>query len=497
MKRLFLISVASLFGALCQAEVSPDRSRELQSFIAAVQASADAGAKGGDKAARGDSMQMALIQLNAGRRDAEGIQATLASVRPYLATEDLRRQCDQLVSELRSDEAEQEKSTREHLNDVLRRAAVAVREAKQPADLDKTLEELRVAGQHRSNGRLQSPEDISLIEKVGLASRFANGWQSYLAASRSGKHAQVVEILRQLSNENWIEAIPRSQILSLQWEGAPQDAAAKAPSNGPSPKAILQSIKSLDDLSAAAQALSALDPARIESYREEGFKDLTATQRSLNELDVAYRSFKAGLPTQVAVFPPISAAADPGLAFLTPVRAQLVALLLPRYLGLPEREKVPPGQKPDEFLAQVASKARRDRDFLLLARAQSVLELFQQGSSGTGVGNSQAALYATGVAQQEGSEWALAVISFEKALATGSNLVPAQAIGERLHYLKAMHPQEYQQGMDSYLASTSTPNKLQPDAGPRPAKDQPEAKSPVLSVPAVSTPVPTAPPMRR
>ena len=64
---------------------------------------------------------------------------------------------------------------------------------------------------------------------------------------------------------------------------------------------------------------------------------------------------------------------------------------------------------------------------------------------------SQAELFVSANNQEIAGQYSLAVLSYEQALASGTDLVPPKIIGERLAAIKADHLQEFQQGLDLYL----------------------------------------------
>lgn len=59
--------------------------------------------------------------------------------------------------------------------------------------------------------------------------------------------------------------------------------------------------------------------------------------------------------------------------------------------------------------------------------------------------------FSAGLNQERAKQYAMAVISFQGALKTGSQLLPAEIIGDHLEAIKAAHPQEFEQGMQLAL----------------------------------------------
>ncbi|HEY3900451.1 MAG TPA: hypothetical protein VGM54_17720 [Chthoniobacter sp.] len=60
-------------------------------------------------------------------------------------------------------------------------------------------------------------------------------------------------------------------------------------------------------------------------------------------------------------------------------------------------------------------------------------------------------LFLAGLNQEKAMQYVFAVISFEQALKTGSQLISAELIGGHLERIQKEHPQEYQKGVENSL----------------------------------------------
>lgn len=357
------------------------------------------------------------------------------------------------------------------IDDALKQAADAIRRAQNPADLDSVLENLRQLKSRVPSDRPVAPQMFQALRKAEAALQFVARWQDYLSEAGSGNTEEAHEILQNLSQTDQIGLIPRSEILARIHGPAP--ALSQAPTR-PVVKELLDRIKTLDDMSAALETLKKWS---VEDRGPRG--EIQSAIAALAPLDGTYREFKAGLATKIEGF-----LTDARLcpAYVISLRAQLLALLLPRYLGLPEEWKPRPDEGVHAFLDRVATDALEHRNYILAARAREVQYFMKYGM--LDAQKSQAAAFITAHNQEEAGQYALAVASYQKALATGTEIVPPKVIGERLAVIQKEHPTEYAEGMRQFLAP---PMPQYPRHDPfDPAPKPPNRSSQILPVPAIS-----------
>lgn len=369
----------------------------------------------------------------------------------------------------------EESSPLPEIDEAFKQMADTVRRAKNPAELDSVLENLRRLQDH-ATARPSRSEMASTSRRLEAARRFALRWQNYLSESTSGDREKAREILESLSHSDESDLIPRSEILALIHAPAPSQAATR-----PALKELLDRIKTLDDMSAALDTLRTWDAAGSGPRGE-----IQYVISVLTPLELTYREFEAGLPTNLEGF---LSEARRGPIHLVPLRAQLLGLILPRYLGLSEDWKPGSGEGAHAFLDRIVADALTKRNYVLAARAREVQYSLKYGTRETPT--SQTGTFIAAHNQEEAGQYALAVASYQKALAMGTDIVPPKVIGERLAALKKEHPAEYQEGMKLFIAPPVSRvfDPYPPPFGPPRIPPRP----PRFPVPAASI-SPTAPP---
>jgi hypothetical protein len=219
-------------------------------------------------------------------------------------------------------------------------------------------------------------------------------------------------------------------------------------------------------------------------------------RQAIGQLEKSYREYLAGLPVNIGVFSQSydSYSRATGAAKIVQLRADLLNLVLPRYLNLPEGISAKPGESIPKFIDRLlaASKERGD-----VAASKRIVELEQyhlHSNRFTTTDTASLQDYSAGQNQLAASQYFLAVISLQRALGRGSDLLPVRQIGEQLASIKKDHPKEYEEGMNEFL--TPRPSREYPFGGmpyrgyPDPRMSYPDGDPRQQSGPSVLLPVP-------
>jgi hypothetical protein len=159
-------------------------------------------------------------------------------------------------------------------------------------------------------------------------------------------------------------------------------------------------------------------------------------------------------------------------------------MVIPEVLGTDK--PLQPDETLQQYLDRMMTDAETDADGPLMQRIHEVENAIGQRADSTDLGPLFASLTAA-KSQEQAGEFAPAVSSYETALSSGSSLVPAQVIGERLAAIKKAHPDDYSKGMDMFLSGRSTP--------PQPRYYYGAAQVPsIVYIPGATHPTPAASP---
>ena len=324
----------------------------------------------------------------------------------------------------------------------------AVNAAKKPEDLDPVLFDL----QKYQNGGFNNdvaPENRDLYQQLASALQFTKAWQSYLSHTASGETDQAKNDLSSISQGNYgVGLIPRSRILALMTAAPPP--ASNPPSgelSGPAAKneeywQMLVAMNTLDDLEPTRNRLNVLaandDLAR--SY----------VQR-LDPMLQVYDDLKNGLPTSINInF--MGGADGPGAT--DKIDVLLMKFILAHYFDTYKGAAPADTETPAAYVERVRADALAAQDWPLLKKALTAHAYMFRDVAGTGgVDDETAGLdnLMDAMNQEAAGQFALAIISYEKALKAGSLDIPAKFIGTRLDALKKDHPQEFAEAMQIFL----------------------------------------------
>jgi hypothetical protein len=387
----------------------------------------------------------AQIQTAIANGETKRAEEQLPQLATYYASEEVHQQALKLAAALKAEREAKQNAYVAEINTALKQASDAVHGAKNAEDLDEALKNLARFRNQGASDRL-SDAARSALSKIEPTLIFLKRWQDYLAAQKSGSTERARQSLRDLTNSETADIMPRSQLLA-EWQKYPNERENKG--EAPPPEQIdeiVAKVKSLDGVAAAIQELRRMQ-ARSSGYAAG---DVAATLRALVSIERTYREFQAGLPTKIEATPRESP--DMTSPAVTPLKVQLLLLVLPRYLNAPPDLGPKPRENVQDYLQRVIDEARKRADGALMTRARDVQRFFVSGYNpfSTDMGTS---LMTVAKNQETAGQYMLAVVSYQNALKNGGDAVPAKLIGEKLAALKAAHPQEYEEGMKIFLSS--------------------------------------------
>ncbi|PYI94363.1 MAG: hypothetical protein DME97_02590 [Verrucomicrobia bacterium] len=414
-----------------------------------------------------DSSSMLLTTLRGAiaRADLGQLQTVLEQLVAYLDSAALRDRCTQAAEEVRVLREAKEKETLAEIDRAVKRATTAVREAMKSSDLDEILLELGKFRNMRQD-QFSSREVSSALAEMEHVIRFVTYWQDYIAQSEGGDTKAAQDTLRRMVEIPPNTLIPRSELLARRYgviasQSSPSPSAAPSATQAPMAPLVL---KTPDDLIPAIEKMTALfnTPNQVKGEERTALQHFIGAMTSLSN---AYAEFKAGLTTKLEIVASDPSRPDKFGPVLAPIRAQVLKLVLPRYLGLPPALAPKPDEGVQEFLDRV-----------------KMPEINRP---------SQAALYVTAHNQEIAGQYDLAVASYQRALASGTDLIPPKVIGDRLARIKAEHPTEFAAGLEAFLTPRmpAIPPEFMnyfPGGLPGPPRRPGPPQNPVMQVPAAS-----------
>ncbi|HEX4138871.1 MAG TPA: hypothetical protein VHY09_00870 [Candidatus Methylacidiphilales bacterium] len=334
----------------------------------------------------------------------------------------------------------------------LQRAKDAVNSAKKAEDLDPVLFDLQ---KYQSSGGFGfgvavgtsvAPSNQDLLRQLIAALEFTKQWQNYLSHLASGDVQQARNDLQTLSQNNaGPSLIPRSRILALMTGQQTMSPAVTAPAPAPEvPEAqkIIDGINTLDDLPTALSKLNDM------SQQDEVARECAQHLAPMVEV---YEDLKNGLPTSVNID---FMGGLSGAGVSVKANGLLLKFILQHYFDTYKGAPPSADETPAAYATRVKNDALAGQDWALLKKALTAHAYLYRNVAQGSMPDDEAAgvdLVITGLNQNQAGQYALAVESFLNALKSGTLDVPAKFIGGQLDAIKRDHPNEYDQGMESYL----------------------------------------------
>jgi hypothetical protein len=231
-------------------------------------------------------------------------------------------------------------------------------------------------------------------------------------------------------------------------------------------------------------ALVELDALTTRARTEGSYFSETAAMSALKQCARTYQDLQLGLPVSLNISLSYSSQSSVGLEEVASVRNLLVKYALPRVLGLDARRAAKDGETVNSYLVRMAEEAREARDWPLLGRVLEVSQSLNVAVLGNGNDVGAIRHLLGGTNQERASQFSGAVASYLSALKSGSPIVPAEWIGERLAAIQKSNPKAYEDGVQ-LQNSAIEPRSL--PASVRGGRDPFTSDANVLRVPPAST----------
>jgi len=335
--------------------------------------------------------------------------------------------------------AEEDKETA----DAIHRASDVVLKARKASDLDASLIELQRLAAAPARFSSGNPERESAVSRLRDAARFVQQWQNYLWAVEGEKFNNGIRILTDLAQTQQSPLdVPRSEILARARSLEGKDKAQVDTDAAP----ILKSIHSLDDL---PTALMQLRSGTHPPYQSQTLSNLV---NGLDAVCKAYLAFKEGVATTL---PPTYWQTGDSNPIVTRLRAELLLLVLPRILGVEQRDSPKAGETVEGYLVRMRAVAIAHHDFELLSRTISAAREISASIAGPGqslIGQDYTSFlcWREGQNAERAKRFLEAALAYRRALNSATSAVPIEFIGQRLDAIEKEHPNEYKQATDVF-----------------------------------------------
>jgi hypothetical protein len=208
-------------------------------------------------------------------------------------------------------------------------------------------------------------------------------------------------------------------------------------------RGIMSQVQHLPDIDAALLKLQPLGELHSGWTRIDYFGFV---QANLLSFQLILRELSAGASVTPHLQEIVTNNSAAGDDLVSSLRTELLLVAIPQLLGTTRTYPVTAQDNAATYLHRVALAARGDRDWVLFGRTLTLTIDLSIDLPGVGPDCAAADLLLGGLNFERAHEYANAVHAYEAALKTGSMLLPAEFIGERLESLRAAHPTEFAQG---------------------------------------------------
>lgn len=460
----------------------------LKKLVSAMKEEVEQKNKGGNGGYSDQSKLSMLATIeSAGRNSNSGrsLEENLGHVINYFSQPAVKEAAEKLREEVRRMEKESDDAQVAEIDALAERLKQALKTAKEPSEMDSLVDEL--GGRRRGGYERQTAKSQEQATRLEGLRYIASSWQDYLSAVKNGNEAAARRSLEMMkSNERLTGIIARSELLELETKLRPHSM---------DPVKVALEITSLADVSGAIAKLKG-----IRETRESG--DYNASQmasqiaNALSAIEKNYLQYKEGIPGLLDVGQGSNSVPPQVEGKLVELRAELLRLTIPRYVSAPEGTVAKEGESVADLIKRLEGEFIQKDDLRGALRVRELNRMLSRGYSGgsnqdeTGVN-----AFFSGELMRAARQYQLAVVSYQQALKSGSDLVPVEKITERLAIIRSEHPEDYQFGVERFInprgaADLDVNRAIQdlPKSAPRGTTPEESMKTPSRILPAKEEP---------
>lgn len=411
----------------------------LKNLIKVMRVEANQKRKAADGKEYPDSGKLSIlssIESASGKDDSalRNLDQSLGSVMAHFSQADVKEAALKVRDEIRRKEKEGEEARIAEIETLLARLKQTAKNAKNPSDMDAILGE--IVKLRRTSSYRQSERGQEVYGMMESARQFATSWQDYLAAMKNNDVNAARQALGSLKSLERLDGMmPRSEILALDAQLTQSVDVTQ----------IVMGIRSLDEIGAAIAKLQ-------EGRRSYDSNTASNVISALSGIEQNYRDFKEGLPASVQLNNQSGNFSSPEIGGrIAELRSQFLKLVIPRYVGIADAVVAKDGESVVDFIDRLREEAKAAGNPSLALRLKDVERMLGRGSNYSSQDTTGVNAYTAGGNQEKAKQYELAVISYQQALKSGSDLVPAETIGQRLEAIKAAHPAAYAAGIERFL----------------------------------------------
>lgn len=408
-------------------------------------------------------------------------ESTVVKVIAYFKNPQLKEAAHQLIRSLQQEAKDKDEADIREVQDKLDHIKSLVKDSKDPAAFEDLILQINQFNQtHHYNSRNQRLGD--LVGDLRGMKRFLESWKNYLAAMQRqnfDEARQTLDIAMNSSSSINQLIFPRSELID-RWTQLTEriDQIEQLPDTYPE---VINRIHSLEDIALAIQEIE-----KLQSYAS----DVNIRNNPippLKALDRAYRAYLADQPYSIALdeefiieegvfycgvgaFKRNAAIANIRLIQL---RAELLTLILPRYLEAPESVQPEKDETVMHYLDRLTAYAVSHKDGDLLSRIENAwAEEFRTVIPNHSNDTARYRMYHKGIRNEEAQQLDAAVRLYQEALQCNSEFISDQEIGQRLKSIQQSHPEDYQRGMNTFLENYWEFRTVKPFVPPPPSESK-------------------------
>jgi len=369
--------------------------------------------------------------------DFNTLQETLSQIQAMAPGDEVAKLCEAIGAKAQAEQTARLQAYMSSVNAQVAEAVKAAFAAKEPKELDTYI--IGLSQKDSAPDYRVGEAGRNSAEKAQAAVSFLCHWQDYLQQMKSGNVDAGARVLRELANDtSRYPFVPRSEILG-RINGSPNDNGDGSPVQPAVPSVQGKTLADVDALIIQTRELLS---------RNRNAQDLQQFLQKLDALAQAREAARSGLLGQAFGYCTNRDLMMNGQDYLLPLRQELLAQILPDYVGVAKTYPMGKDETAPDYLLRITKEARTKGDWMTAWKAMDTYRAvaYANGSgqpawlSGEIQGLSQ---FIVAQNLEAAGQYVDAIRAYKRVLSQQGEDLPIKETTDRLAALKKEHPDDF------------------------------------------------------
>lgn len=391
------------------------------------------------------------------------IVQTLAQIRLLTRAPKAGDLCEKLITELRTLTSAWNERFKETFNSTIKETLHTGLKATEPREVDAPLLALanlqkQVSRTERYNNSGRGVDMQQLSSVISVLTLWQDAMMPRGGAQRGRNSAEQIESMAQSYSHSLANLIPRSEFMALvnsarlRLDPAPTRKPLSYSELNRQSLEILRGVNKLGEIDSAVKTMD-----ELAAHPESNSANNSPAAQTLKRMRKFHEDMKAGMAVSLSSLDSNSNSSDVEEA--ATIKGLIIKFALPRVLHVTGDAAPKEDENVSAYFQRLIEESNKNSDWPLLARVLDTAQSLKLNSIVPANDSTALKMMLAAINQERARQFSGAVAFYLAALRTGSQVVSAELIGEKLDAIRNAHFPEYEAG-ESFQISDDTIRRM-------------------------------------